>query len=122
MVRDGTVASVALVERALAAVEAADGRIGAFVTVLAEQALAEAAELDADRAAGRLRGRLHGVPVAVKDLIDVAGGMVAAAVGSDTAGSIRIPAACCGIVGFKPTYGAVPTTGVWPLSWSCDPL
>jgi aspartyl-tRNA(Asn)/glutamyl-tRNA(Gln) amidotransferase subunit A len=50
----------------------------------------------------------------------VAAGMVPAAVGSDTAGSIRIPAACCGIVGFKPTYGAVPTTGVWPLSWSCD--
>jgi aspartyl-tRNA(Asn)/glutamyl-tRNA(Gln) amidotransferase subunit A len=45
---------------------------------------------------------------------------VPAAVGSDTAGSIRIPAACCGIVGFKPTYGAVPATGVWPLSWSCD--
>jgi aspartyl-tRNA(Asn)/glutamyl-tRNA(Gln) amidotransferase subunit A len=193
MVRDGTVASVALVERALAAVEAADGRIGAFVAVFGERALADAVALDAERAAGRLRGPLHGVPVAVKDLIDVAGavtgagspklagnlagtdaevvtrlrragavvlgktrthefaygvltpgtvnpwdadripggssggsaaavaaGMVPAAVGSDTAGSIRIPAACCGIVGFKPTYGAVPTTGVWPLSWSCD--
>ncbi|HXQ57673.1 MAG TPA: amidase, partial [Actinomycetes bacterium] len=38
----------------------------------------------------------------------------------DTAGSIRIPAACCGVVGFKPTYGTVPTDGVLPLSWSND--
>jgi aspartyl-tRNA(Asn)/glutamyl-tRNA(Gln) amidotransferase subunit A len=46
--------------------------------------------------------------------------MVAAAVGTDTAGSVRIPAACCGVVGFKPTLGRVPIAGVWPLSWSCD--
>jgi len=50
----------------------------------------------------------------------VAGGLVAGAVGSDTAGSIRIPSACCGVVGLKPTWGRVPATGVWPLSWSCD--
>ena len=185
--------SVALVEEALARIEALDGRVGAFVTVLAERARAEAAERDAERAAGRVRGPLHGMPVAVKDLIDVAGevtgagspklagnraardapvvtrlreagavnvgktrthelaygvltpgtvnpwdpsriaggssggsaaavaaGMVRLAVGTDTAGSIRIPAACCGVVGFKPTYGAVPARGVWPLSWSCD--
>jgi aspartyl-tRNA(Asn)/glutamyl-tRNA(Gln) amidotransferase subunit A len=46
--------------------------------------------------------------------------MVAGAVGSDTAGSIRIPSACCGVVGLKPTWGRVPATGVWPLSWTCD--
>jgi aspartyl-tRNA(Asn)/glutamyl-tRNA(Gln) amidotransferase subunit A len=50
----------------------------------------------------------------------VAAGLVPAALGSDTAGSIRIPSACCGVVGLKPTWGRVPATGVWPLSWSCD--
>jgi aspartyl-tRNA(Asn)/glutamyl-tRNA(Gln) amidotransferase subunit A len=50
----------------------------------------------------------------------VAAGLVAGALGSDTAGSIRIPSACCGVVGLKPTWGRVPATGVWPLSWSCD--
>jgi aspartyl-tRNA(Asn)/glutamyl-tRNA(Gln) amidotransferase subunit A len=185
--------SAALVESALERIAALDGRLGAFVAVLAGQARAEAAARDAERVAGRVRGPLHGLPVAVKDLIDVAGAVTAAgspkllgnlaerdapvverlraagavvigktrthefaygvltpgtvnpwdeariaggssggsaaavaaglvdlALGSDTAGSIRIPAACCGVVGFKPTYGAVPTAGVQPLSWSCD--
>ncbi|HEV8648982.1 MAG TPA: amidase [Actinomycetes bacterium] len=189
LVRDGDLTSVALVERVLGRIEAADGRLGAFVSVLAGQALGEAAARDAERARGRLRGPLHGVPVAVKDLVDVTGavtgagspklaanladadaevvarlrgagavvvgktrthefaygvhtpgttnpwdperiaggssggsaaavaaGLVPLAVGSDTAGSIRIPAACCGVVGLKPTHGAVPATGVWPLA------
>ncbi len=42
------------------------------------------------------------------------------AIGTDTAGSIRLPAACCGIVGLKPSYGLVSTRGVIPLSWSLD--
>jgi aspartyl-tRNA(Asn)/glutamyl-tRNA(Gln) amidotransferase subunit A len=182
-----------MVEAALGRIEALDGRLGAFVAVLADQVRAEAATRDAERAAGQVRGPLHGMPVAVKDLIDVAGvvtaagspklvanraerdapvverlreagavvigktrthefaygvltpgtvnpwdgtriaggssggsaaavaaGLVELAVGSDSAGSIRIPAACCGVVGFKPTYGAVPAAGVLPLSWSCD--
>jgi Asp-tRNA(Asn)/Glu-tRNA(Gln) amidotransferase A subunit family amidase len=50
----------------------------------------------------------------------VAAGLVPGALGSDTAGSIRIPSACCGVVGLKPTWGRVPATGVWHLSWSCD--
>jgi len=189
----GTRSSAELVEEALGRIEALDGRVGAFVAVLADEARAEAAARDAETAAGRVRGPLHGRPVAVKDLIDVAGavtaagspklagnraerdadvvsrlrdagmvivgktrthefaygvltpgtvnpwdphriaggssggsgaavaaGLVGFAVGSDTAGSIRIPAACCGVVGVKPTYGAVPTGGVVPLSWSCD--
>ena len=50
----------------------------------------------------------------------LAAGLADAALGTDTGGSIRIPAACCGIVGFKPTYGLVPTDGVFPLAPSFD--
>ena len=50
----------------------------------------------------------------------VAAGMCFSAIGSDTGGSIREPAAFCGIVGLKPTYGRVSTRGVFPLSWSLD--
>lgn len=50
----------------------------------------------------------------------VGGGVVLAALGSDTGGSIRLPAACCGIVGIKPTQGRVSRNGVMPLSFSQD--
>ena len=193
LVREGLASSAELVERALERVAALDGRVGAFVTVLAGEARAEAAARDAQRRRGEALGPLHGVPLAIKDLADVAGavtgagspklaanraaqdaavvarlraagavvvgktrthefaygvltpgtanpwdlariaggssggsaaavaaGMVPAALGTDTAGSVRIPAACCGVVGFKPTWGRVPATGVFPLSWSCD--
>jgi aspartyl-tRNA(Asn)/glutamyl-tRNA(Gln) amidotransferase subunit A len=50
----------------------------------------------------------------------LAGGFADAALGSDSAGSIRIPAACCGVVGFKPTYGLVPIDGCFPLAPSFD--
>lgn len=68
-----------------------------------------------DRATGRVPGgSSSGCAVAVSD------GMAAAAVGSDTAGSVRVPAALCGLTGFKPTARRVPLTGVFPLSHSLD--
>lgn len=52
--------------------------------------------------------------------LTVALGAHCAAIGTDTGGSVRIPAAYCGVVGFKPTYGAISTQGVIPLSWTLD--
>jgi aspartyl-tRNA(Asn)/glutamyl-tRNA(Gln) amidotransferase subunit A len=177
-----------------------DGRIRAFIRVDAEGALAAARALEAELAAGRSRGPLHGVPLAYKDLCCVPGlptscgtrtsdyftspiectatarlrdagavtlgklnmtelamgpfgdnahhgdvqnpwkpghcsggsssgsgaavaaGFALGALGSDTGGSIRLPAACCGVIGLKPTYGRVSRAGVMPLSWSMDHL
>lgn len=50
----------------------------------------------------------------------VAAGMVPMALGTDTGGSVRIPASACGIVGYKPSYGFIDKTGVLPLSWTLD--
>ena len=66
-------------------------------------------------APGRISGGSSGGSAAA-----VAAGIVDAALGTDTAGSIRIPAACCGVVGFKPSYGLIPTDGVMALGWSLD--
>jgi aspartyl-tRNA(Asn)/glutamyl-tRNA(Gln) amidotransferase subunit A len=50
----------------------------------------------------------------------VASGMAVAAIGTDTSGSIRVPAALCGVVGIRPTRGLIPADGVVPLAWSLD--
>lgn len=187
---------VAVVRDCLARIEAArDGN--AFIAVRADEALSEARQAELDIKQGRYRGPLHGVPIAVKDLVDVAGmpttsgsavpprvasedapvvgrlrdlgaivigktnlhefafgttsdesafgavrhprdptrsaggssgGSAAAlagrmcygAIGTDTGGSIRIPAAACGIVGLKPTLGELPVDGVVALSSTLD--
>src|SRR5579871_1991876 len=70
-----------------------------------------------DRATGRIPGgSSSGAAVSVAD------GMAVAALGTDTGGSVRIPAAVCGIVGFKPTARRVPIDGVVPLSTSLDSI
>ena len=66
-------------------------------------------------APGRIAGGSSGGSAAA-----VAAGLADAALGTDSGGSIRIPAACCGIVGFKPTFDLVPTDGCFPLAPSFD--
>lgn len=196
LIRARALSPVDLTQSCLAQIEAkAEGN--AFVTVMRERALQEAAQAARDIAAGRVLGPLHGIPVTVKDLVDVegtpttsgsrvpprypaadapvvrrlrecgaivigktnlhefafgttsdetafgpvrhpqdparsaggssggaaaalAGGMCFGAVGTDTGGSIRIPAAACGIVGLKATLGEISCEGVVPLSTTLD--
>jgi aspartyl-tRNA(Asn)/glutamyl-tRNA(Gln) amidotransferase subunit A len=66
-------------------------------------------------APGRVAGGSSGGNAAA-----LAAGLVEAALGTDSGGSVRIPAACCGITGFKPTYGLVPIDGCFPLAPSYD--
>jgi aspartyl-tRNA(Asn)/glutamyl-tRNA(Gln) amidotransferase subunit A len=193
----GQITSEALTHACLETI-AARPDLNAFVVVFEESAIEAARNADRELAAGRARGALHGIPISIKDLIDMRGvrtsaasrvreahvatadapvidrlreagavivgktnlhefafgttseesafgpvrnpfdtsrvaggssggsavavqtGMSLASIGTDTGGSIRIPAAACGVVGLKPTYGEVSADLVVPLSRSLD--
>ena len=196
--RQREISSETVTRQCLARIEERNPSVNAFITVLAQQAMDDASTADAEIAQGRYRGPLHGVPISLKDLIDVHGtpttaasrvraghvaerdalttarlrdagaiiigktnlhefafgttneesafgpvrhplepgrspggssggsaasvadGMAYASIGTDTGGSIRIPAAACGVVGLKPTVGEIPLHGIVPLSATMD--
>src|ERR1051326_1987209 len=197
-IRAKQVTSVDLTQALLDRIKVYNPKLNAYITVMHEQALAQAAQMDAEIKANRFRSPLHGIPIALKDNIDTAGtrttagsevfddrvpnedaevarrlkgagavtigkttlhefaaggtsastyfgpvrnpwaldripagssgGSAAAviadmafgALGTDTGGSVRMPAAYCSIVGLKPTYGLVSIRGIIPLTYSLD--
>jgi aspartyl-tRNA(Asn)/glutamyl-tRNA(Gln) amidotransferase subunit A len=198
--RRGETTAEAATAACLERIDAHNQELRALILVMRDEALEQARQADRDLAAGRDRGPLHGVPITIKDLVDVRGtpttaasrvrehhlaredapvvsrvreagavivgkanlhefafgttnedsafgaarnpidpsrspggssggsaagivaGMALASIGTDTGGSIRIPAAACGIVGLKPTLGELPLVGVVPLSRTLDHL
>ncbi len=196
--KEGKVSPVEVTEAVLGRIAARDGVLNSFVTVASGRAMEAAGRAEEEIRTGRYKGPLHGVPVALKDLISTAGlrttmgsaffedhvpdrdaavvrgleeagavvvgktnthefaygttgdrsrfgpvanphdpsrisggssagsgaavaaGLVYGALGTDTGGSIRIPAALCGVVGMKPTFGRVSKRGVFPLAWTLD--
>jgi aspartyl-tRNA(Asn)/glutamyl-tRNA(Gln) amidotransferase subunit A len=190
----GSLSASGLVKEALGNIAERNRALNAFAYLVPEgDLLAQAQRLDSERRRGIVRGALHGIPVTIKDVIDVQGmpstassrvlagnvatedaasvwllkeagaiilgkvhthefalgvttpqsrnpwdpardpggssggsaiavatGMGLASLGTDTRASIRVPAALCGVVGYKPTYDLISTRGVITLSWSLD--
>jgi aspartyl-tRNA(Asn)/glutamyl-tRNA(Gln) amidotransferase subunit A len=197
-IRAKQVTSVELTQALLDRIKIYNPKLNAYITVMRDQALAQATQMDSEIKANRFRSPLHGIPIALKDNIDTAGtrttaasevfddrfpnedaevvrrlkeagavtigktnlhefaaggssastyfgpvrnpwaldripagssgGSAAAviadlafgALGTDTGGSVRMPAAYCSIVGLKPTYGLVSIRGIIPLTYSLD--
>jgi aspartyl-tRNA(Asn)/glutamyl-tRNA(Gln) amidotransferase subunit A len=198
LLRRREVSPVELTKNCLAQIEKLNSTLNAFITVTSDSALAQAHEAEEEILHGNWRGPLHGIPLALKDLIDTAGirttaasavfkdripeedaevvrplkdagviflgkqnlhefayggssmisyygevhnpwdpariaggssggsaasvaaGLCYGAIATDTAGSVREPAALCGVVGLKPTYGRIGARGIIPLSPSLD--
>ncbi|MDN7241640.1 amidase [Planococcus sp. N028] len=198
LLRNKHLSPVELTDAVLANVEAYNGEINAYISVEAEKARTMATVAEQEIQSGNYRGALHGIPMALKDILyfkdekatmgskihedfiagfdatvvaklkaagtvftgklnmheyawgatttnphygacrnpwdlkkipggssggsgaAVAANMTIASLGTDTGGSIRIPAASCGIIGLKPTHGRISKFGCFPLSWSLD--